>query len=151
MKRFFLALIITIMSVGCNSDENTNTNPITIKSKIHGIWRLDSKEKDGQNIILNDCEKKGIFQLYDNNSFDMVFYYFTGECLEESLMQGSTYRLYTFENNILTIRYDDIEEGLQVHSGEIIKLDDENLEWKVDFDYPNNPNNEILKFKKINN
>jgi len=108
--KYFIGIVFLMMAVGCTSDDDT---PVTDDNvSINGTWRPYKYEFRGKNIMLNDCEDKGVLSI--NTDFSGFYDRYeksetTGECIATDSYAGKWNYDKLYSN--LTLTYNESGEN----------------------------------------
>ena len=121
----FLVLII----VACSDDEGgINANDDSSNDPILGTWSLVSWELDGQIQNLDSCDFLSYIMFNSDLSFERMWYEtVSGDCIIEGNDTG-TY-VYNTDNNLITLEFEDIDDGLQIEFLNVLELSNISLEF----------------------
>jgi|TARA_B110000259_G_scaffold187252_1_gene240814 hypothetical protein len=121
----FLVLII----VACSDDEGgINANDDSSNDPILGTWSLVSWELDGQIQNLDSCDFLSYIMFNSDLSFERMWYEtVSGDCIIEGNDTG-TY-VYNIDNNLITLEFEDIDDGLQIEFLNVLELSNISLEF----------------------
>ena len=119
----FLALII----VACGDDQGNNANDIS-NDPILGTWSFVLWELDGQIQNLDSCDFMSYITFNSDLSFERMWYEtVSGDCIIEGNDTG-TY-VYNTDNNLITLEFEDIDDGLQIEFLNVLELSNISLEF----------------------
>jgi hypothetical protein len=121
----FLALLI----FACSDDEGgNNANDDSSNDPILGTWSLVSWELDGQIQNLDSCDFLSYIMFNSDLSFERIWYETVfGDCIIEGNDTG-TY-VYNTDNNLITLEFEDIDDGLQIEFLNVLELSNISLEF----------------------
>ncbi|MDR6921902.1 MULTISPECIES: lipocalin family protein [Chryseobacterium] len=108
--KYFIGIFLLMGVISCSSDSDNSVVDEVVT--VNGTWRPYKYEFRGKNIMLNDCEDKGLIVI--NNDFSGVYdRYESSATTDDCTLVDSFTGKWTYDKlyNVLTLEYTD-EEGL---------------------------------------
>ena len=129
MRKLLLLLFLALLIVACSSDDQgNNTNDDSSNYSILGTWSFVLWELDGQIQNLDSCDFLSYIMFNSDLSFERMWYEtVSGDCIIEGNDTG-TY-VYNTDNNLITLEFEDIDDGLQIEFLNVLELSNISLEF----------------------
>ncbi len=112
-------------------------------------WRKNKWFYNNQEETLTDCEKQSYLEFSSNLTFDRkAFFLFNNDCTEEGNADSNKTFVSDLQNNKITLRFDDIDEGTQTEILNILELTETKLiyTWDEDNDGTDEHKLEYIKY-----
>ena len=140
-----LVLAVSILMTACGTEDDTLSE---IQPTIEGVWQVSKITRDNIEQNLNVCQLQTKLSLFENHQFDheVRVQDVNGDCQTD--IDDSTNKLYTVEENALTLSFIDNIDGQQSHIATIISLSESTLVLRVDYDDENNTHNQVIEYHK---
>ena len=120
-------LLLALLIFACSDNEGNNTNNSSNYS-ILGTWSFVLWELDGQIQNLDSCDFMSYITFNSDLSFERMWYEtVSGDCIIEGNDTG-TY-VYNTDNNLITLEFEDIDDGLQIEFLNVLELSNISLEF----------------------
>ncbi len=120
-------LLLALLIFACSDNEGNNTNNSSNYS-ILGTWSFVLWELDGVIQNLDSCDFMSYITFNSDLSFERMWYEtVSGDCIIEGNDTG-TY-VYNTDNNLITLEFEDIDDGLQIEFLNVLELSNISLEF----------------------